>query len=162
MTAFSRLLVVTAAFFLAACDRGPKGSAGFTLPDGDAERGKVTYMELQCHACHSIAGMPQLPADGSAVISVPLGGETAHIKTYGELVTSIINPSHRISRSRISGLTDEEGHSLMINYNEIMSVSQLINLVAFVQSSYELMPFEYSSYPVYPIPLRNPAAVEVE
>ena len=152
MNATFRATMLVATLVLTACDSGPKGSAGFTLPDGDVQRGKATYVELQCNACHDISAVPQMPVSGSTAISVPLGGETTQVKTYGQLVTSIINPSHRIARSRFSGLVDEQGASLMINYNDLMTITQLIDLVAFVQSTYELLPFQYSVYPIYPIP----------
>jgi sulfur-oxidizing protein SoxX len=143
-----RLLLASAVVCLSACDTGPKGSAGFTLPDGDVERGKAQYIALRCNACHENKYVPQLAADEPAPISVVLGGKSARIRTYGELVTSIINPSHRIAHSSSQVLADESG-SRMINYNSMMTVSELIDLVAFVQSSYELTPQRNTVYPVY-------------
>ena len=96
--------------------------------------------------------VPQLDTGGSAAISVTLGGETSHIKTYGELVTSVINPSHRVSRRQSADMATLSGESRMINLNDVMTVTQLIDLVAFVQSSYTLSPFSGSKYPVYWIP----------
>jgi sulfur-oxidizing protein SoxX len=143
-----RFLLASTVVCLAACDTGPKGSAGFTLPDGDVERGKAQYIALQCNACHENQYVPQLVSDTPAPISVVLGGQSARIRTYGELVTSIINPSHRIAH-RFSKVVADESGSLMTNYNSMMTVSELIDLVAFVQSSYELPPLQTTAYPVY-------------
>ncbi len=37
-------------------------------------------------------------------------------------------------------------------YNDVMTVSQMIDLVAFVQSSYILSPYRTTPYPVYWLP----------
>ena len=159
MTSVNKMLLAVAVACLSACDTGPTGSAGFTLPEGDVERGKAQYIALQCNACHENQAVPQLVSEiyagSSAPISVVLGGKAARIKTYGELVTSIINPSHRIAHRMSEGVSDDSGESLMIDYNSVMTVSQLINLVAFVQSSYELAPYRNTAYPVYWYPEKS-------
>ena len=146
------LLAILGTISLLGCDTGPKGSVGFTLPDGDAERGKAVYTEFQCNACHENDQVPQLETGAPASISVVLGGETTRIKSYGELVTSVINPSHRVARRSSSDMADESGESKMVSFNDVMTVSQLIDLVAFVQSSYTLTPYKNTTYPVYWIP----------
>lgn len=152
MRYISGVVTVLAAISLGGCGSDSKGSAGFSLPDGNAERGKVVYTELQCNACHTIKGVPQLEKASSTGISVSLGGETARIRTYGELVTSIINPSHRVARRDDAGMANKQGESKMVVFNDVMTVSQLIDLVAFVQSNYELSPYVHSNFPVYWIP----------
>ena len=97
MKILPRTLLAAGVLALAACDTGPKGSVGFTLPDGDSEKGKAHYVKFQCHSCHDSELVPHLQTDGEPALSVPLGGETTRIKSYGELVTSIINPSHRVA-----------------------------------------------------------------
>jgi len=152
MRNFPRSLVMLGVLSLAACDTGPKGSMGFTLPDGDVERGKANYVKFQCHACHATEAVPQLDSGSPAAVSVQLGGETTRIKSYGELVTSIINPSHRIARRKSADMADASGASKMVTFNDVMTVTQLIDLVAFVQSNYTLSPYKHSNYPVYWIP----------
>ena len=146
------LLAALGTVSLMGCDTGPKGSVGFTLPDGDAERGKAAYIEFQCHACHENAQVSQLNTGSPAAISVVLGGETTRIKSYGDLVTSIINPSHRMARRSSGDIADASGNSKMITFNDVMTVTQLIDLVAFVQSSYTLTPYKHTPYPVYWVP----------
>jgi sulfur-oxidizing protein SoxX len=73
---------------------------------------------------------------------VQLGGKTPHLRTYGELVTSIINPSHKIApRHREAGAV-LEGESLMsyMYLNQVMTVQELVDLVAFLQPTYEVVP----------------------
>ncbi len=155
-----RVCAIASVLVLGACDTGPKGSVGFSLPDGDVEQGKANYIALGCNSCHVNDQVPQLDSAEPAVISVTLGGETTHIKTYGELVTSVINPSHRVSRRQSLDVATKSGDSRMTNLNDVMTVTQLIDLVAFVQSSYTLSPFSSSKYPVYWIPESAKASKE--
>ncbi len=67
-----------------------------------------------------------------------LGGEVSHIETHGELVTSIINPSHEISRRYPRDQVADGDVSKMKAINERMTVAQLIDLTAFLQSKYKL------------------------
>ena len=145
------LLVVLGSLLLAAC--GEKSGFGFRLPDGDAKRGQEAFVALRCNACHHVEGL-DLPHQGSGAADVALGGQTIRVKSYGELVTSIINPSHRIAPGYPeSRVTTADGQSLMaLAYlNDVMTVQQLIDLVAFLQSRYELVPPPISPYSyVYP------------
>lgn len=143
---FRAALLGVAVLTVSACDTGPKGSAGFTLPDGNAEQGKENYIAFHCNACHDNAQVPHAGEPGTAV---PLGGESARVRTYGELVTSVINPSHRVAMRNSDKMADDSGKSKMATYNDVMTVTQMIDLVAFVQSSYTLSPYQRSVYPVY-------------
>jgi mono/diheme cytochrome c family protein len=113
----------------AACDS--RSGAGFRLPDGDVERGRVAFAELGCNTCHRIEGAdPTYVPPGAA--NLTLGGKTTWVKTYGELVTAIVNPSHRIT-PRYPAYQVATRRSLMaLAYlNDVMTVQQLIDLVAF-------------------------------
>jgi len=134
---------------VAACDTGPKGSAGFTLPEGDVEQGKVNYVAFGCNGCHSTSDIAQLQDADDSGISIALGGESARVRTYGELVTSIINPSHRVANRESRERTDEQGQSRMVVFNDVMTVTELVDLVAYVQSIYQISPYQYSAYPAY-------------
>ena len=101
-------------------------SRGFALPQGDIDKGKETFFELGCNHCHSAGDIEWSgnPDD----INVALGGEVSSKKTYGELVTSIINPSHKIAHKyRDEGMT-EQGASKMRIYNEVMTVQNLVDI----------------------------------
>jgi mono/diheme cytochrome c family protein len=127
---------------------GPKSGAGLRLPDGDVERGKVAFLELKCNTCHTVAKteMPAPSKDYAYVRVVVLGGEVRQVKTYGALVTSIINPSHSLAPGYPKELITKGNESAMANFNDTMTVRQLIDLVAFLQSRYEFVPPEPATY----------------
>ena len=120
------------------CELGPRSGQGLRLPEGDIVRGEVAFRELGCATCHDVAGGPAAPEGERSDVIVTLGGAVTRVETYGELVTSIINPSHEISgrypREQVTG----DGVSKMENFNERMTVAQLIDLTAFLQSKYEV------------------------
>ncbi len=144
------VLMSAALAMIVGCAAPPKSGKGFTLPQGDPEAGKANYVKFYCNACHKIEGIDQLSADGAKPeLSVVLGGEVTRIQTYGELVTSIINPSHRLAKGYPVDEVSFEGESKMVNYNDVMSVTQLTDLVAFLQSKYKLFEYELTEYPQY-------------
>ncbi len=135
---------------LVGCAPSPKSGKGFTLPEGNLEKGRATYVALQCNTCHKVDGIKQAVAEGEKpAISIALGGEVVRIQTYGELVTSIINPSHRFAKGYPTEKTAVDGTSKMTNYNDVMTVTQLTDLVTFLQSKYKLIAVEQPTY--YPI-----------
>lgn len=110
---------------------------GFALPEGDIEKGKMTYKRLACNECHSISNIEW--KGGKDNLKIQLGGEIATQKSYGDLVTSVINPSHKVA-PRYKEKTSTEGDlSKMKNYNELMTVQELIDVVAFLQSEYDVI-----------------------
>lgn len=123
-----------------------KSASGFCLPDGGINAGREAFIRLNCHQCHTVAG-EKLPGPDPTVIAVPLGGEVLRVKTYGQLVTSIINPQHIINPNYRVKYTDAAGRTLMPDYNGTMTVNDMINLVAYLQSRYKLKPPE----PAYPM-----------
>lgn len=133
---------VLCAAVISACDMGPKSATGFRLPDGDPEVGKQLFVQLECNNCHTIVGLELSQAVQPGPVSVTLGGPVARVKTYGQLVSSVINPSHRIVRRFSKDLKGEE--SLMPIYNETMTIQQLIDLVAFLQVQYRVILPQYS------------------
>ncbi|MCC3861152.1 c-type cytochrome [Pseudemcibacter aquimaris] len=146
------LFIVLTGLFLVACDDGPKGSFGFTLPDGNAEYGQQYFVEFRCVDCHTVVGLEDelvAPFGIDPIMNVPLGGATHRIETYGELVTSIINPSHKVSSQYKMTPDTGDGQSVMRNYNSIMTVDELIDIVAFVQDQYTLKPYPPTTYKIY-------------
>lgn len=144
ITIAKALAVSLVVCLFAACAERPPSSGSFSLPEGDPAAGKQVFVGLQCHSCHSLPDIPQL--DSGSTVSVKLGGEVRNIKTYGELVTAIVNPSHRILQGFSPKHKTEQGKSAMRNYNDLMTVTQLIDLVSYLQTQYHLKPFERSQY----------------
>ena len=143
---FLPVLLLTA---VAACDYGPKSGSGFTLPEGDAGQGEALFAQYRCNACHEIPDRADLRDGVTPEMTVALGGPTTRIATYGELVTSIINPSHRIAPRYRNEAFTENDQSRMRNYNDVMTVADLADIVAFVQQQYELQPYDPTTYRVY-------------
>lgn len=140
------LLVILVSILLAACD--PQ-SRGFSLPPGDIDRGRVTFVELGCPQCHRVVGDDQLGLKNpDAQMQVDLGGRVTRVNTYGDLVTSVINPSHRIS-TKGPHTIDADGNSSMRVYNDVMTVAQLVDLVTFLQENYEIY-IPQNQFPTYP------------
>jgi sulfur-oxidizing protein SoxX len=122
------------------------GNPEFALPPGKIDAGKATFVELRCASCHSVAGQIKHAPDTDGAIHVELGGTVSRIKTYEDLVTSIINPSHKLSRGLNTMTATPEGLSRMPVYNDIMTVQQLVDLTAFLETTYEVWVPPYSDY----------------
>jgi hypothetical protein len=117
-------------------------SQGFVLPKGDVEEGKKVFMELNCNNCHFTDEIVWSGSEEWEDPKLELGGEVSKAKTYGELVTSIVNPSHKISKAiEAEAATSPDGSSKMerFGYNYVMTVQELIDVVSFLQSEYELV-----------------------
>jgi hypothetical protein len=122
------------------CDRGRKGSAGFHMPDGDPQRGQVVFVDLKCNACHRVAGV-NLPAPvAEPPIPVILGGKVREEPTDGELVAAVVDPSHELAPGYPPESLKSGKLSRMGDFSEAMSVRDLIDVVAFLHSRYEVMP----------------------
>ena len=119
---------------------GQKSGAGFRLPDGDPAAGKIAFQELKCNECHRVRGA-ELPAPTvTPAVPVVLGGDVPHVKTDGDLVTSIINPSHRISAAfKPEEVRQSGGASRMPDLTTAMTVRQLVDIVAFLQTHYTVV-----------------------
>ena len=144
------LAVVAGALLLAGCDQEARMSEhGFRLPDGDAAAGRATFLYMQCHQCHTIAGeeLPRIP--GQQPPYVELGGKVSRVKTYGELVTAIINPSHRLAPGYAVEVVADDGESKMYNYNSYMTVRELTDIVMYLQPRYDVRipAYQYRIYP---------------
>ncbi len=131
------------------CTPSAKSEFGFRLPDGDADNGRATFAYMQCNQCHTVVGETFEDIPLADPPYVELGGRVSRIKTYGELVTAIINPSHKLADGYAEETVSEDGESNMYVYNRYMTVEELTDLVSFLQSSYDVTPPEYY-YRVYP------------
>jgi sulfur-oxidizing protein SoxX len=149
MKAHILAVVIIVLATLTACSGGKKSPLGFSLPEGDANAGKEAFVMLQCNACHSTPDVEQLEGALPGDITVSLGGNVTQIKTYANLVTSVINPSHRISKANPPQMVAVDDVSRMPNYNGLMTVEQLIDVVAYLQPHYTLRVYERMHYGNY-------------
>jgi len=94
-----RSMVIATILLLGGCATHPDYATQFRFPInwGNIDNGRTAFIELQCHQCHSVNGV-NLPAyTGESPLQLELGGRIQYAKTYADLVTSIINPSHVVS-----------------------------------------------------------------
>jgi hypothetical protein len=134
---------------LISCDSGPDSPRGFSFPKGDIVKGETVLIKYQCLACHQINGFDQDVGMNNSELNVHLGGMTSKVRTYAELVTSIINPSHKFAQGYPIESVAMEGKSKMTNFNDIMTVTELVDLVTFLESQYELVPYRSTGYQYY-------------
>ncbi len=148
-TATILTVLLASVVLIGGCDEDKMMSEhGFRLPDGDAQIGREVFIYMQCNQCHTIENeeFPEIPG---AEPYVELGGTVSRVKTYGELVTAIINPSHKLANGYAKDLVSEDGVSNMYVYNGYMTVKELTDLVMFLQPHYDVLPPNYQ-YRIYP------------
>jgi len=120
---------------------------GFPVEQGDVAAGRQAFIDHRCHQCHNIADESMPPLAGADRPILELGGPTTYVRSYADLTTSIINPDHAISeRYRdqllLRGELPFESPMPMPSL-DTMTVRQLIDIVAFLDSKYELLVEEY-------------------
>ncbi len=133
------LSIGLAALCLGACDADRMSERGFSLPPGDAAAGRTAFLYMQCNQCHTIAGENLPVVDASNPPYVQLGGRVSKVKTYGQLVTAIINPSHKLADGYAEDLVSEDGESNMYVYNSHMTVKELTDIVMYLQPFYDVI-----------------------
>lgn len=145
----SLTVVLIVAAGLSACGKDAAPVKGFVLPQGDIDRGQAVFATVGCRYCHSMADIEFPPLDADPVLDIELGGKVYRAKTYGELLTSIVNPNHVVSAQYRAMLEAEERknpQSPMPEFNDVINVTQLIDLTAFLHSRYELLAPQYRGY----------------
>jgi len=103
----------------------------FALPGGDPVKGRQVFVDLECYKCHAIPG-ENFPASGGDAKNVGpeltgMGGQ--HPAEY--FAESILAPNAVILDG--PGYTGPDGKSVMPSYADSLSVTQLVDLVAFLK-----------------------------
>ncbi|MFT7007447.1 MAG: mono/diheme cytochrome c family protein [Colwellia sp.] len=135
---------------LASCGKGVDSPQGFSLPMGNVTTGKAVFLKYQCLACHRLNNIEDSSIEKNKSLSILIGGNKTKIVTYAELVTSIINPSHKFSNPYLTEAKTADGKSKMKIFNDEMTVTELIDLVTFLQPNYTLVPYQHTKYQYYP------------
>ena len=135
---------------LPACSEQGKPVRGFVLPEGDIAQGEQVFVDFNCHGCHTIPEMEFPATDFTPPFILEIGGEVYRVKTYGELLTSVVNPDHIISPKYIAMLESANREAVispMPYFGEEMTVAELIDVVEFLLAQYsKLQPQYYRGY----------------
>ena len=141
-----RSLLMSGVLILAACTDKPQPVKGFVLPEGDVAQGEQVFIKFNCHGCHSIAAVELPEYEFEPPFILELGGKVYRVRNYGELMTSVVNPEHIISRKYVALLKDANRDAListMPYFIEDMTVAELIDVVAFLHAQYSLILPDY-------------------
>jgi uncharacterized protein involved in high-affinity Fe2+ transport/mono/diheme cytochrome c family protein len=103
----------------------------FTLPSGDPAKGRQVFTDLECYKCHRVegAGFPPSGGDGKSGPDLTRMGAHHPAEYFAE---SILSPNAILVEG--PGWLGPDGKSIMPSYAESLSVSQLVDLVAFIRS----------------------------
>lgn len=105
-------------------------TSGFHFPEGDAAAGKKVFHAMKCYVCHAVPGGDFPAPHARPPVDVPLGSLQSG-QSRERLAESILAPSHRIAPGV---LLEDKGLSRMGDFSESMSVRQLIDLTAYLES----------------------------
>jgi mono/diheme cytochrome c family protein len=111
------------------------------FPLGNVQRGREAFVSLECHACHRIDGVELVSHPNPAPTRVSLGGHTPRIETYGDIITAIVNPSHRLARSYRDAAGRDRPSPMAAEFlNDVMTTQQLVDVAAFLRTEYDYVP----------------------
>ncbi len=142
------LALLVVAGLLGGCGAGGTDTAHlFRLPTGDPAAGRKDFVALRCYVCHEAPGV-DVRFEGTGAAHVVLGGKVTRVKSYAELVTAIINPTHKVPSDRPGAEPAPGAPSVMsiAGLNDVMTVTQLVDLVAFLQPLYKVEPPKIDPY----------------
>jgi len=100
----------------------------FAPPEGDAARGREVFVRLGCYACHRVR-RGKFP--DSSGLGPDLTGVGQH-HPAGYILESILNPNAVIIQE--PGYTGPDAKSIMPDYRGQLSVTDLIDLVAYLKA----------------------------
>lgn len=130
-----------AAFFLAAAvcaalaqvSTVPEGWT-FALPAGDPAAGEKVFRENKCASCHDVSGKGFERVERSGELAPTLTARTAAMPAE-YLANRFISTDRFLPHGAYKATySRSDGSSRMGNYNESMTVQELIDLVAFIKS----------------------------
>jgi mono/diheme cytochrome c family protein len=104
----------------------------FALPPGDPKEGRGVFTKLECGTCHAIQGerLPDVSKSSDDVGPDLTRAGSHHPAEY--LAESIVNPNAVIVIGR--SYVGADGLSRMPDYSDVLTVRQLIDLVAYLRS----------------------------
>ena len=123
-------IAVSSLIWAAAAPTPPKVPSGwtFSLPDGDATAGKTVFLSMKCYSCHAI----EIPGEKLTMRSKGAGPElNGYSVLPKEYLAESIMKAHTVVAA--PGYTVKEGRAAMGEYNHLLAVQELVDLVAFLK-----------------------------
>jgi Cu/Ag efflux protein CusF/cytochrome c553 len=103
----------------------PKGWR-FTMPKGDAAKGKAVFEKFECYYCHEVRG-EQFPSPTENAPELSQMGAMHPVEFFAE---SIMNPNAVVPKD----YREADGRSPMTDFTAKMTVKELIDVSAYVAS----------------------------
>ena len=107
----------------------------FTLPQGDPVEGRKVFIAMECYKCHEIEGENfSRVAEAERGVGPELS-QMAGMHPVEFFAESIIYSNAVIDEEdREKGYLGEDGRSKMPDYNDVLTVKQVADLVAYLNS----------------------------
>jgi sulfur-oxidizing protein SoxX len=111
-------------------DHGAPAGWKFTLPPGNASKGRDVFVKLECYACHAVKGQTFPGGTNRENLGPELSAMAGHhdVEFFAE---SIVNPNAVVD---VAEWRAPDGTSRMPSFNDSLTVQELIDLVAFLKS----------------------------
>lgn len=129
---FLTLLLIVSSLCFANRDENMEPAEGFFLPKGNSAAGQKAFTELKCNTCHWVQNNIDLKPPVAEKAGPMLGYKQAKYSS-GWIANSIVSPSHTIARN-FDGEFEERELSRMGDFSEIMTVRQMMDIVAYIKS----------------------------
>ncbi len=100
----------------------------FTWPQGDPLKGREVFVKLECYSCHTVPG-EQFPAPSGDIGPELAAMGPLHDAEY--FAEAIINPNTVIEAGK--GYEAADGTSKMPSYNDLVTVQEVADLVAYLK-----------------------------
>lgn len=114
---------------------GPKP----VVPLGKADAGQAVFVTKGCHQCHSAGTTKLPPVDLAPRLVIELGGDVHGRWTRDDFARAILDPNHLVSEDYKIAMIRIGDHfkaenSPMPTFGDVLRVSELIDLVTFLDS----------------------------
>jgi cytochrome c1 len=100
----------------------------FTWPQGDAVKGRDVFVNLECYSCHEVQGEKFPAPSGDIGPELSVMGPLHEMEYFAE---AIIHPNAVIQKGK--GYEAADGSSKMPSYNDLATVQEVIDLVAYLE-----------------------------
>ena len=101
----------------------------FTMPKGDATKGRAAFEKFACYVCHEVRG-EKFPAAAPGSVLGPELSQMGPLHPLEFFSESVINPSAYAAKK----YRGPDGKSTMPSYNDRMTVQELIDLSSYIAS----------------------------